>query len=368
MIPFIKPFYDEDDFQAVKEVLSSGWVAQGPKAEEFEEAAAKYLGVKHCISVTNCTTALQLSLMALGIGPGDEVIVPDFTFPATALAVLAVGATPVLADVDFYSYNITYHTAKLVMTSRTKAIIPVHLFGLAADMWALKAFAEQRKLFVIEDAACSLGTEIQFIDGKKKAGTFGDIGCFSLHAAKGITTGEGGLICTNDDQYAFRMRRLSSFGDERTYRRTRNEAPFYFDKKGLNYKMSDITAALALSQLKKIEKLIEWRIKVAAQWEYVIEGDSFLSDNLMTKPKWISDHSHIYQSYVCVCRGGKRPDVMAYFEKKGFQTGIGTHACSAYPLTFGEANCPTSRFLFDNAISLPRYYGLEVRKEWDKAK
>lgn len=366
MIPFIKPYYDDFDFQAVKEVLNSGWVAQGPKVEEFEDAAAKYLGAKHCISTTNCTTALHLALMAMEIGPGDEVIVPDFTFPATALAVLAVGAKPVLADVDFYTYNVTYQAMEAVLTKKTKAIIPVHLFGLAADMWAIRSFAEKNQLLVIEDAACSLGTTVNFTNGKRKAGTIGDIGCFSFQASKGITTGEGGLICTNNDVYAERMRRFSSFGDERTYRRGKNGAPFHFDSKGLNYKMSDITAALALSQLRKIERLIDWRVKIAAEWERVISDDAFLRENIMSIPKWVGDHSHIYQSYVCVCRAGRRGAIMEYFKERGFSTGIGTHACSAYPATFGSADCSTARVLFENSISLPRYYGLEVEREWNK--
>lgn len=389
MIPFIKPYYDDDDFNAIKQVLQSGWVAQGPKVEEFEEAAAKYLGCKYTISVSNCTTALTLALMALEIGPGDEVIVPDFTFPATVIAVTNVGATPVLVDVNRENYNVSPQMVALAITRKTKAIIPVHLFGLSCNMHEINSLASTYGLYVIEDAACSLGTEIDVYgsedEDQLKAGTMSDIGCFSLQASKGITTGEGGLICTNDYVLADRMRRLSCFGDERTFRRSlfkqinSADAPFYFDPKAGNYKMSDITAALALSQLRKIEKMIDWRIKIAKEWDEVVNGDPFLRSVIISKPEIMTDHSHIYQSYVMVCQQGKRPLVMEYFKEHGFQTGIGTHACSRYPNLMERQSkgqerlppildCGVSNYLYENAISLPRYYGLEVLREWKKAK
>jgi perosamine synthetase len=379
MIPFIKPYFDIDDFRAVKEVMQSGWVAQGPKVEEFEEAVAEYLGCRYVISVTNCTTALTLSLMALGIGKGDEVIVPDFTFPATALAVTNVGATPVLVDVSMVDYNIQTDSIGAALTKRTKAIIPVHLFGLACDMKEINRLALTCGLFVIEDAACSLGAE-KIIYGyvreseyfsKQRIGTFGDIGCFSLHASKGITTGEGGLVCTNSELLADKIRQLSSFGDERAFRRSKTGADFNFDPQGGNHKMSDITAAIGLSQLKKIDKLIDWRIKIAEEWDQVIANDPFLSSHIMSRPQIVTDRSHIYQSYVAVCNPGARPAVMNYMKEKGFQCGIGTHACHVYDGIGSHLNrwinLPNSRYLYDNAISFPRYYGLNVKEEWDAA-
>lgn len=376
MIPFIRPYYDDDDFEAIKQTLQSGWVAQGPKVEELEEAVAKYLGCKHVISTTNCTMALMLALRALGIGPGDEVILPDFTFPATLIAVTNVGAKPVLVDVDIASYNISLLQIEEAITEKTKAIIPVHLFGLAARMDSIMGIAQRNGLYVIEDAACSLGTKYY----GDMVGTIGNIGCFSLHASKGITTGEGGLIATNDSNLAEKMRRLSCFGDERAYRRSRNHAPFKFDPLANNYKMSDITAALALSQLKKIDKLIDWRIKVAEEWDEVIDNDSFLSEYIVSKPHIIDDHSHIYQSYVAVCKDGTREQVMLHMHLKGFQCGIGTHALHKYPSLLKGSYLPgwsdydlkqyfsVSDNLYKNAISFPRYYGLEVKSEWEKAK
>lgn len=378
MISFIRPFFDKDDLKAVSDVLQSGWVAQGPKVEEMERVVAAYLGCKHVISTTNCTTALTLALMALNIGPGDEVIVPDFTFPATVMAVTNVGATPVLVDVDMKTYNITAKKIEEAITTKTKAIIPVHLFGLACDMTEITLLTASNGLYIIEDAACSLGT----LDSHwhMNAGTIGDIGCFSLHASKGINCGEGGLIATNDDVLADKMRKLSSFGDERAFRRSKSQAPFTFDPRAGNYKMSDITAAIVLSQLKKIDTLIAWRIKIAREWDQIISNDYFLSEIIISKPEIVTDHSHIYQSYVAVCKEGKRPLVMAYMKSKGFMCGIGTHAIHRYPSLLERNsnggskilspifNCLNSEYLYENVISFPRYYGLEVKKEWEKAK
>jgi dTDP-4-amino-4,6-dideoxygalactose transaminase len=365
MIPFIKPYYDEEDIEAVKQVLASGWVAQGPKVEQFEEELTKYLHCKHAITTTNCTQALTLALQALGIGPGDEVIVPDFTFPATALAVCSVGAKPVLCDVDLHTYNVLAEDIELLVTKNTRAIIPVHLFGLSAEMDAIMDLADDNNLFVVEDAACSLGA----IYGQDYVGTIGDIGCFSFQASKGITMGEGGLIVTNDDELAERVRRLSCFGDERTFRRGKTKAPFRFDPRAGNYKMSDITAAIGLAQLHKIEKLIDWRIKIAEEWDAVILRDDYLSESLINIPSLHTDRSHIYQSYVVVAQQGKRVEVQKYFADKGFQTGIGTHACHRYPDAFEtDGFFPVSDKLFDSSISLSRYYGLEVEKEWYSAR
>ena len=364
MIPFIRPYFDEDDLEAVKQVMQSGWVAQGPKVEEFEEAICKYLGCKHAVTVTNCTLALYLSLLACGIGEGDEVIIPDYTFPATGLAVLRAGATPILVDVDPVTYNIQPSAIEEAITEHTAAIIPVHLFGRSAEMYQVMAIAEDHCLSVIEDAACSLGT---FFD-TQRVGTFGEIGCFSLHASKGITTGEGGICVTNNALHAENIRRLSCFGDERTYRRGKKWRPFNYDPMALNYKMSDITAAIGLSQLKKIDKLIDWRIRVAAQWDDVIKSDAVLKDSLLPPELLINSHEHIYQSYVCNVVKGDRQQLVNYFHSKGFATGIGTHACHMYLDTFPEVrhSLVNSHHLFHNTISLPRYYGLDVFEEWYK--
>lgn len=363
MIPFIKPYFDADDFEAVRAVMRSGWVAQGPKCEEFEEEICRYLGCNYAITVSNCTAALYLSLLALGIKKGDEVIVPDYTFPATALAVLHVGAMPVLVDVDRKSYNVMAKNIEMAITKKTRAMIPVHLFGrVCDDMDEITRIAKYYSIYVIEDAACSFGA--RFPDNKF-AGTIGNIGCFSLHASKGITTGEGGICVTNDVGLATKIRRFSCFGDERTYRKQAyNGIPSTFHTSGFNFKMSDITAAIGLAQLKKVEKLIDWRIKVAEDWNAVIMKDDVLKSSLY--PIELScDRTNIYQSVIAVAKEGMHDTVKKYLISKGAMIGIGTHACHVYKDTFpSSGDYPMSSYLFQNAISLPRYYGLDVEKEW----
>lgn len=362
MIPFIKPYFDDDDVDAIRETMKSGWVAQGPKVEEFEQAAAKYLGSKYAVSTTNCTTALTLALKSAGIEAGDEVIYPDFTFPATAIAITNVGAKPVPVDADLMTYNVCLCSIERAATKNTKAIIVVHLFGLICkEIEEIARFAKERRIALIEDAACSLGAQLN----GKFAGTFGDVGCFSLHASKGITTGEGGLLCTNHELVNTYLRTSSNFGNQRTFGRKPTDTNFFSPTAG-NYKMSDLTAALALSQLKKIDRLTEWRIKIAKEWDEIFSTDPFLLDNIIIRPKIVEDKSHIYQSYVAVCLDGKRLEVMEYFKRKGFQTGIGTHSCTAHNEAFGDAIFGISQYLFENAISLPRYYGLSPLKEWRK--
>lgn len=363
MIPFIKPFFDGDDLAEIEKVLNSGWVAQGPKCEEFEEAICKYLGCAYAITVSSCTAALYLALIALGIKEGDEVIVPDYTFPATALAVLHAGAIPIIVDVDPFSYNVTAEHIEEAITERTKAVIPVHLFGrVCDDMDVIIDVADRNALVVIEDAACSLGAVFPY-PSESFAGTVGDVGCFSLHASKGITTGEGGICVTNDKETADKIRLLSSFGDERAFRRVKGH-DFSFHRQGFNFKMSDIVAAIGIAQLRKIDKLIEWRMKVAKEWGEIIAEDSYLR-SAFKPPEMIFDRSHIYQSIVGVTKQGFRESVNKYITDRKIQTGIGTHACHRYNLAFpSSGNFPVSSYLFENAISLPRYYGLEIKKSW----
>lgn len=365
MIRFVKPYFDKSDLLAVAKVMASGWVAQGPKVEEMEKAVADHLKCKHVISTTNGTMALVLALRAIGIKPGDEVIVSDFTFPASAISVSSIGAVPVLVDVEMDSYNTNADYIRKAITKRTKAIMPVHQFGNMCRMDDIMNLAREHNLKVVEDAACALGA----FSGPYAAGTIGDVGCFSLHASKGITCGEGGLIATNNDEYAEYIRRFSSFGDERAFRRSQTGVPFRFNPEAGNYKMSDITAAIVESQLKKIDRLIAWRVKIAREWGKIISEDYFLSKAIINKPELVRNYSHIYQSYVAICNDGQRQRVFDYMKEKEFQCGIGTHQCSRYGL--GVVNPPGNKnadYLSHNSISFPRYYGLEVLKLWSAVK
>jgi len=203
-IPLLRPYFDSEELSEISKVLDSGWVSQGPKVKEFEDKIAKYLGVKYAIAVTNCTSALHLALLSTGVKEGDEVFVADYTFPATGHAVLYCGAKPIFVDVDLKTYNFNPKSIKEKITDKTKAIIPVHTFGQPAEMDKIMEIAEDYNLKVIEDAACALGAKYK----NKFAGTIGDIGCLSFHARKGITTGEGGMVVTNEDT------KLISFWDD----------------------------------------------------------------------------------------------------------------------------------------------------------
>ncbi len=352
VIPLSRPSFDENEIRELESVLASGWVSQGPKVREFEETVARYLDVKHAIAVTNCTAALHLALLSLGVGPGDEVLVADYTFPATGHAVLYCGAKPVFVDVDPGTYNIDPACIESKITARTRGIVPVHTFGQPARMDAILEIAANEDLFVVEDAACALGASYN----GNRAGTMGDVGCFSFHARKGVTTGEGGMIVTNDDELAGRMRHLSVFGMETAWNREKRDAftiPTFTDL-GYNYKMSDITAAVGVAQMRKIDVFVERRRALAEYWDRrLAELDAISPPRL--DPKAFS----VYQSYVAVLdRGVNRNRLIERLLKAGIQTQIGTYASHIQPV-YGEGHpCVNSLDLYNRALALPMYVTL----------
>jgi perosamine synthetase len=355
-IPLSRPSFDEQEIEELESVLASGWVSQGPKVREFEETVARYLGASHAIAVTNCTAALHLALLGCGVGKGDEVLVADYTFPATGHAVLYCGAKPVFVDIDPATYNIDIAAIEDRITSRTKGIIPVHTFGQPARMDAINEIAEARDLFVIEDAACALGA--RYLDAP--AGTLGDIGCFSFHARKGITTGEGGMIVTNDDDLAATMRHLSVFGMETAWAREKNAGfaiPRFTDI-GYNYKMSDITAAVGVAQMRKIDAFIERRRSLAAYWDRRIADLDGISAPCID-PKAFT----VYQSYVAVLdRGLDRNRLIERLLKSGIQTQIGTYASHIQPVYGTTESCEHSLDIYNRAISLPMFVTLGTQE------
>ncbi len=250
MIPIARPLIGEEEKAAVLAVLESGQLAQGKVVAEFEEAFAAYCGVRHAIATSNGTTALHVALLAHGIGPGDEVITSPFTFIASANSILYVGARPVFVDIDPVSFNINPDLIESAITPRTRAIMPVHLFGNPAHMAHICQIADRYGLIVIEDAAQAHGAE----EGGRRAGSFGT-GCFSFYPTKNITTGEGGMITTNDDRVAERARLIRSHGMRRRY---------YHEMLGYNFRMTDIHAAIGLAQLPKLEDFNRRRIANAA--------------------------------------------------------------------------------------------------------
>lgn len=240
MIPIAKPLIGDEEKRAVLEVLSSGMLAQGEKVAAFEKAFADFIGVNHAIATSNGTTALHAALIGLGIGAGDEVITSPFSFIATANAIKMCGATPVFVDIDEMTMNIDPHLIEAKITPRTKAIMPVHLFGLPAEMDIIWRIAERHKLQIVEDACQAHGAEYN----GRQAGSFG-VGCFSFYGTKNMTTGEGGMITTNDDVLARKLRKIISHGSERKY---------VHSSLGYNYRMTDLAAAIGLEQLKKLER------------------------------------------------------------------------------------------------------------------
>ncbi|HDD43631.1 MAG TPA: DegT/DnrJ/EryC1/StrS family aminotransferase [Candidatus Desulfofervidus auxilii] len=344
----------EEEIEAIKEVLISGFLTEGPKVAEFEKAFASYVGSKHAIATTSCTTALELALRVLGIGPGDEVIVPDFTYPATADVVYLVGAEPILVDVDLQTYNITPEAIKTAVTNRTKAVIPVSLFGqpLSEEVYIT---ARELGLFIIEDAACSAGATIK----GKKVGSIADITCFSFHPRKVITTGEGGMLTTNNDEWAEKTKCLKKFGLKRT------EKGMEFFYIGTNYKMSDILGAIGLSQLKKIENIIEDRRTKAHYYTKLIKEAGL--EKFLLPPWEVSNLRHTFQTYACYVKvEGARDKLREFFLEHNVETQIGTfalHLQPAFKNTKKADKCKNSRLLYENLIALPLHHLLTKEQQ-----
>jgi len=295
MISMAKPQIGEEEKKAVMEVLDSGMIAQGPRVKAFEEAFAAMCGAKHAIATTSGTTALHVSLLAAGIGPGDEVITSPFTFIASANSILYAGARPVFIDIDPVTYNLNPSLLEAAITSRTKAIMPVHLFGLSCDMDAILKIAELHNLVVIEDACQSHGATYK----GKRVGSLG-IGAFSFYPTKNMTSAEGGMITTNDDSIDERSRVIRQHGMRRRY---------YHDELGFNFRMTDVHAAIGLEQLKKLQSQNEKRR----------ENARFLSEHLkgVILPWEGEDYKHVYHQYTIRVTGGKRDALRAFLQENG---------------------------------------------------
>ena len=264
-VPFAKPYFTGTEGDVVAEVISSGWVSQGPKVRDFERTFAERVGALDAVATTNCTTALQLALYVSGVGPGDEVIVPSLSFIATANAVWQNNATPVFADVDPRTYNLDPASVERAITPRTKAIMPVHQLGLPADMDPLLALAHEHGLALVEDAACAVGARYK----SRPVGSISPMACFSLHPRKVITTGEGGMIAVNDAEAAARLRKLRQHAmdvSDLARHSARDVVIESFPERGWNYRMTDLQAALGLCQLEILDWILEERERQAKRY------------------------------------------------------------------------------------------------------
>ncbi len=338
-IKLFEPVIEEDEIQNVVEVLKSKWLAHGPVVERFEEEFAKYLGVDYAAAVSNGTIALVLALKAFDIGPGDEVLVPDYTFIATATSVLMTGARPVLVDVDPRTFNISVDDVLNKITPRTRAIIAVHLFGHPADLKALQEIAQDKGLVLIEDAAQAHGAEAY----GKKVGCFGDAATFSFYATKNLTTGEGGMVVSNDRRVIEKVKLLRNHGQI---------AKYIHEVLGGNYRMTSIQAAIGLAQLRKLDRLNERRRKNAALLTQLLSR--IQSIGLPVEEPWAK---HVYHLYAAKIVDADRDCVRECMVKRGIEVAvhypIPIHRQPLFrKLGYGEC-CPNAVRLSQIELSLP---------------
>ena len=341
-IYLMRPFVGEEELEAVKKVFESKYLTEGPVTQEFESKFAEYVGAKYGIAVTSCAIGMELALQVLGIGPGDEVIVPDFTHPATGDCVCQVGAEPILVDVDLESYNITAEAIENAITENTKCVIPVPWGGNPLDPAIYKLGAEYN-IPILEDTACSVGAKI---DGKR-VGSLADMSVFSFHPRKVMTTGEGGIITTDDGEFAEKARSLKTFGAK--------EGRFVYH--GTNYKMSNIVAAIGLEQLKKLDKILEDRIEKAKRYTELLEGLDHI------RPPVVRPNvRHTFQSYcIYVEKEGWRDKLRQDLLKKGIETQIGTYALHlepSYANVKRKGDLKNSEKLYKNLLTLPLHHEL----------
>ena len=304
MIPVAKPLIGEEEIEEVEKVLRSGFIAQGPKVAEFEEAFANYVGAEHAVATSSGTTALHVALLALGVGKGDEVITTPFSFAATGNCALYVGARPVFVDIDPSTFNLDPEGIEEAITEKTKAILPVHLDGQPARMDRIMEISQEHNIPVVEDAAQAHGAKFQ----DQMIGSIGDMACFSFYPTKNMTTSEGGMITTNSSKLADQARILKAHGERERYQHS---------VLGYNFRMTDIAAAIGLVQLKKLNGFNQKRIENA---EYLTEHLKGIS--CIESPFVSPQVKHVFHQYTVRVKDGKRNDVMNYLNQEGIGTGI----------------------------------------------
>jgi len=332
-IPITRIVVGEEELRAVQVPLETGWVVQGPFVQEFEEKFAAYTGASHALATSSGTTALHVALAALGVGPGDEVIVPGFTWVSTANVVEHLGGTAVFADVDLATYNVAAAAIEPLVTEKTVGLVPVHLFGLSADLDPILELARARGLWVLEDCACSFGGWYR----GRHTGTLGDAGAFSFHPRKSITTGEGGMVTTESDELAARVGSLRDHGASKSdHERHESSGGFLlseYEHLGFNFRLTDIQGALGSAQMDRADEVLEGRRRAAALY------DRLLADVEWLRPPVVAEWAvHGYQAYVCLFAPeeptlanvhelhARRNALMTALEEQGISTRQGTHA------------------------------------------
>ena len=338
-VPIAKPIIGDEEIENVVEVLKSGMIAQGPKVEEFEEKFADWVGAEYGIAVNSGTAALHTALLSCDIGPEDEVITTPFTFIASGNSIVYTGAKPVFADIDLKTYTLKPKSIEGLITENTKAIMPVQLYGQSANMDELNEIAEKYGLIVIEDAAQAHGATCN----GKKVGSMGDMSCFSFYPTKNMTTSEGGIITTDDEDLADQARIFRAHGASVRY---------YHDAIGYNFRMTDISAAIGLAQLEKIDDFNDKRI---ANAEYLNDGLKNV-DGVIT-PYCAYGSKHVYHQYTIRVEKGDRDDWVDIINDCGVGTGIHypipLYNQPIYKYLGIEGDCPNAELAADNVISLP---------------
>ena len=374
-IPISRTTLTQKEFDVILEPLKSGWVVQGSHVSDFESKFSKFTGAKHSIAVTSCTTALHLSLAALGFKAGDEAILPAFTWISTANVVEHLGGKVVFCDIDLKTFNLDVNQLESKITKKTKAILPVHLFGLSADLDSIMTIAKKYNLWIVEDAACGFGSKYK----GKHVGTFGNTGCFSFHPRKAITTGEGGMVTTNDDILAGKMRSMRDHGASLSdFQRHYGSKPYLLSEypyAGYNYRMTDIHASIGSTQMERADQIVNERQLIAEKY------DTFLNDlDFFQLPYFNKNYEHAYQSYPCIFKknnfniknietiNNERNNYMDLLERKGVSTRPATHA--VHMLKYYKEKYRISPEDFPNAfiadqcsISFPLFNGLKKNEQ-----
>ena len=356
MIPYGRQIIDDDDIQAVVDVLKSDYLTTGPKIAEFEQSVSDYVGAKYAVAVSNGTAALHAACFAAGIGEGDEVITTPITFAASANCVLYCGGKPVFADIDPQTYNIDAEDIKRKITARTKAVIPVHLAGQPCDMDAIHKIAEEYHLMVIEDGAHALGSVYK----GKKIGALSDMTTFSFHPVKPITTGEGGMVVTDDEELYQRLVLFRSHGITRDASLlTEDGGPWFYQQLelGYNYRITDIQCALGCSQMKKLQRFIGRRRELAARYDEALKDCPHL-----LLPYQLPQTESGYHLYIIQVTDCDRRQVFEDLRAKG--VGVNVHYIPVYyhpyyrEHGYGDVCCPHAEQLYQRMMSIPLHAGM----------
>jgi len=350
-IPLASPDIQTDDIKALTDVLLTGMLVQGVNVSSLEKNISAFIKNEHLVAVSNGTATMHLALIALGIGKGDEVIVPAFSYIATANVVELVGATPIFVDIDLSTFNIDVSKIETAITPKTKAIIPVHEFGLACDIQKVMALSKKHNLYVIEDAACALGAK----QGEQFAGTFGDFGSFSLHPRKAISSGEGGLLAVKTEANANKIRILRNHGMETV------DGKMEFVLPGFNYRMTDFQAALVNSQLNRLQHILDYKQQLAAVYLKEIKNPA------VRLPHIPGDRNHTWQTFHIIL--DKRIDRDKAIEKLrvaqiGTNYGAQCMPAQKYFQNKYKLNCdqlfPNAMLAYKQGLAIPIYEKLSM--------